>query len=94
MLQQHAMAIDVSDDGWTDVLGFYPNGSMFCTGFNKEGKYNLLVNGCKHEFVAFPEKLNIYPGMPHLFVDLNCEFKFLYFLNWNLTISRFSRPDC
>lgn len=73
MLQQHAMAIDVSDDGWTDVLGFYPNGSMFCTGFNKEGKYNLLVNGCKHEFVAFPEKLNIYPGMPHLFVDLNSD---------------------
>uniref|UniRef100_A0A1I7UJ46 T-cell immunomodulatory protein n=1 Tax=Caenorhabditis tropicalis TaxID=1561998 RepID=A0A1I7UJ46_9PELO len=73
ILQQHAMAIDVSNDGWTDILGFYPNGTMFCSKVTNTGELYPVVNACQREFIEFPDKLNIYPGMPHLFVDLNSD---------------------
>uniref|UniRef100_A0A8R1EPR7 Uncharacterized protein n=2 Tax=Caenorhabditis japonica TaxID=281687 RepID=A0A8R1EPR7_CAEJA len=71
MLVQHAMAIDVSDDGWTDILGFYPNGTLFCTKVGDKGTIRPAVDYCEHEFAHFQEQTNVYPGMPHLFVDLN-----------------------
>ncbi|KAF1760367.1 hypothetical protein GCK72_008616 [Caenorhabditis remanei] len=72
-LQQHAMAIDVTNDGWTDILGFYPNGTMFCSQVGKQGTVYPIVHGCDNEFTSFPDSLNIFPGMPHLFVDLNSD---------------------
>ncbi|EGT56692.1 CBN-TAG-256 protein [Caenorhabditis brenneri] len=73
VLQQHAMAIDVTNDGWTDILGFNPNGSLFCTSVSKSGQAYPVVHSCSHEFLHFPDSVNIYLGMPHLFVDLNSD---------------------
>ncbi|CAP22035.1 Protein CBR-TAG-256 [Caenorhabditis briggsae] len=72
-LMQHAMTIDVTNDGLTDILGFYPNGSMFCSKVQKDGSMFPIVDSCNNEFSNFPNNIDIYAGMPHLFVDINSD---------------------
>ncbi|CAI2348525.1 unnamed protein product [Caenorhabditis sp. 36 PRJEB53466] len=73
LLVQHAMAIDISNDGWTDIVGFYPNGSLFCTKIGEKGTIRPAVDYCTDYFKSFPDTLNVFPGMPHLFVDINSD---------------------
>ncbi|VDO18597.1 unnamed protein product [Heligmosomoides polygyrus] len=65
-LSSQALAIDVDGNGWQDVLGFFENGSMYCMMFNRDGSPGP---GCSYLFKNFV-KLDPYPKVPHLFVDL------------------------
>ncbi|CAB3403465.1 unnamed protein product [Caenorhabditis bovis] len=71
VLGQHAMAIDVTNDGWYDIVGFWPNGTFFCTKVGKSGSIIPVVDDCSTDFRNMPNSMNFYEGMPHLFMDLN-----------------------
>ncbi|VDL74158.1 unnamed protein product [Nippostrongylus brasiliensis] len=66
VLSSQALAIDVDGNGWHDVLGFYENGSMYCMTFTRSGSPAIA---CNYLFPSFV-KLNPYPKVPHLYVDL------------------------
>ncbi|VDM68393.1 unnamed protein product [Strongylus vulgaris] len=65
VLSSQAMAIDVDGNGWHDVLGFYPNGSMYCMTFSRDGSPAF---DCNYLFPGFI-RIDPYPGVPHLFAD-------------------------
>ncbi|CAD6198543.1 unnamed protein product [Caenorhabditis auriculariae] len=69
-LAQQALAVDVNGDGQHDILGFFPNGSLFCTQVGSDSTITFL-DDCRSSFKFFPTTVTLYPGMPHLFVDLN-----------------------
>ncbi|KAK6026432.1 FG-GAP repeat protein [Ostertagia ostertagi] len=60
------LAIDVDGNGWHDVLGFFENGSMYCVTFSRDG---TVAHDCNYLFPTFV-KLDPYPKVPHLFVDM------------------------
>ncbi|EPB73294.1 FG-GAP repeat protein [Ancylostoma ceylanicum] len=65
VLSSQALAIDVDGNGWHDVLGFYPNGSMYCMTFSRDGSPAF---DCNYLFPGFI-RVEPYPGVPHLFAD-------------------------
>ncbi|RCN41608.1 FG-GAP repeat protein, partial [Ancylostoma caninum] len=65
VLSSQALAIDVDGNGWHDVLGFYPNGSMYCMTFSRDGSPAF---DCNYLFPGFI-RMEPYPGVPHLFAD-------------------------
>ncbi|KAK5978488.1 FG-GAP repeat protein, partial [Trichostrongylus colubriformis] len=66
VLSSQALAIDVDGNGWHDVLGFFENGSMYCETFSSAG---TVAHSCNYLFPGF-SRLDPYPKVPHLFVDL------------------------
>ncbi|PAV75453.1 hypothetical protein WR25_23849, partial [Diploscapter pachys] len=69
ILGSQAMAIDVDGDGRHDVLGFFDDGTLYCQKATNDGKF-LITDNCKGDFKRMPNNVRIYPGMPHLYVDV------------------------
>ncbi|CAI5446215.1 unnamed protein product [Caenorhabditis angaria] len=72
ILAEPAMSIDINSDGFSDIVGFLPNGSLYCSSVDVTG---MILTDCSKSFNSFPIKLTNYEGMPHLFVDINGDLR-------------------